>query len=218
MARTWLPTLCIAVMVAAGTWIARDFVPSKQALVANNGDSEAPSKEEDTAVHPSMDTEIDIDIDIPDDVNRLKGADLKPKLGVPKDLPAGTDEQAKPLGMVELPQDQTKAKTVVAHLKVDGSTDTDPSAKAARPPGPLAVPKKPKIALPTTYLVKQRDSFWFIAQQHYGNPLYYRALYQFNRGKIKQPDRMSVGSLVSIPTVAQLRASFPQLCPRNPDK
>ena len=50
-----------------------------------------------------------------------------------------------------------------------------------------------------TYTVKRGDCLWLIAKKFYGNGAKYTKIYEANRDKIKNPDRIYVGQVLTIP-------------------
>jgi nucleoid-associated protein YgaU len=64
-----------------------------------------------------------------------------------------------------------------------------------------------------TYRVSARDTYWRIARSVYGDPAYYRALYEHNRKEHPRADRLAVGTLLETPDLATLERLYPQYCP-----
>ena len=65
------------------------------------------------------------------------------------------------------------------------------------------------------WIVKQGDSFWSIAQESYGDGRFFRALYQTNRRLVPGFEDLSVGVEIDVPTMEQLIAEHPSLCPAD---
>lgn len=80
----------------------------------------------------------------------------------------------------------------------------------------LAIESSPKpIGLSSRVeTIREGDSFWLISQRAYGNGNYFRALYEHNRRRFPEPDRLPVGAPVEIPSVEMLRQRFPDFCPK----
>ena len=245
--RRWLPTIIVALIVAGGTWVARDMVPSRPLSQQDPSDKKAAPNT------PSTDKQSE-PASIPQDVNSQPGVQLglgpgqptvdldldfeeAPKANPqsktsawdaqnskPKPEPSllKSDAGATPLKEVTVPetvaaQDPSTAPAAIqADLKVDVERPDPPNTavKMKKWKG-----KKPKFTIhvrfPATYLTSQNDSFWRIAKRYYDNPLFYRALYHHNRRNFRRPDRLTSGSLVSIPSPKALRDAYPRLCPKD---
>lgn len=65
-----------------------------------------------------------------------------------------------------------------------------------------------------TYEIQPNDSFWTISEKCYGTGAYFKALAEHNRKRISQPDDLKVGDLVEIPSISDLEARYPNLCPK----
>jgi general secretion pathway protein D len=66
----------------------------------------------------------------------------------------------------------------------------------SRPGGVLVGPRR--------HTVEDGETFASIAQRYYGSPRLARALWWFNRGNIRQPDRLAAGDLLIVPDAGQL--------------
>ena len=64
------------------------------------------------------------------------------------------------------------------------------------------------------YTVAPNDSFWAISQKTYGSGAYFKALYEHNRKRMKDPNDLKVGQTLSVPDEATLRRLYPDLCPK----
>lgn len=51
------------------------------------------------------------------------------------------------------------------------------------------------------YQLANGDSLWRLAKKHYVNPFYWPHIYQANRNKINNPDKVKIGKFVSLPTL-----------------
>jgi len=51
----------------------------------------------------------------------------------------------------------------------------------------------------TTYTVKSGDNLWSIAKTHYGNGTYYKKIYEANKDKITNPNRIYAGQELVLP-------------------
>lgn len=65
--------------------------------------------------------------------------------------------------------------------------------KKSKPKRPVAKPKT------KTYTVKSGDCLWNIAKRFYGNGAQYTKIYNANRGKIKNPNLIYPGQVLTIP-------------------
>ena len=60
-------------------------------------------------------------------------------------------------------------------------------------------PKIEQADKPTKYVVKKGDSLWKIAGKVYHNPLKWPRIYRANKDKIKNPNRIHPGQVLTIP-------------------
>jgi nucleoid-associated protein YgaU len=63
--------------------------------------------------------------------------------------------------------------------------------------------------LPARHHLVDGESFYSIAQRYYGDGRFFRALYQFNAERIREYDSLSAGTLIVVPTIAELQQRFP---------
>ena len=66
-----------------------------------------------------------------------------------------------------------------------------------------------------TWTVKKGDSFWSIAQTHYGDGRFFRALYEENRHNVAEFENLKEGAQVVLPPVDEMLAQHPDLCPSS---
>lgn len=74
------------------------------------------------------------------------------------------------------------------------TTQTGSVAKATNAPTTTKNPKASK-----TYTVKSGDSLWAIAKKFYGNGAKYMTIYNANKSKIKNPNLIYPGQVLTIP-------------------
>lgn len=74
------------------------------------------------------------------------------------------------------------------------TTQTGSAAKATNAPTTTKNPKASK-----TYTVKSGDSLWVIAKKFYGNGAKYTMIYNSNKSKIKNPNLIYPGQVLTIP-------------------
>jgi nucleoid-associated protein YgaU len=61
------------------------------------------------------------------------------------------------------------------------------------------------------------ESLWTVAQRHYGDGRYFRALAAFNQLEDEDSDGRSPRTLLQLPTAEALRNAFPELLPADPE-
>lgn len=67
-----------------------------------------------------------------------------------------------------------------------------------------------------SYTAGPNETFWSIAERVYGDPAYFRALYEYNRDRYPQGNDLRPGDVVDLPPVATLAAKYPDLLPQAP--
>ena len=111
-----------------------------------------------------------------------------------------------------------------------GTFATSPAAEASASDGnrELDEPGLPSVAVSAErenpsdatsaaggeYVVKPSDSFWTISQTLYGSGAYFKALAEYNRSRVPDPNRLRVGDRLLAPDVADLEKAYPALCPK----
>jgi len=66
---------------------------------------------------------------------------------------------------------------------------------------------------PGTYVTREGDSFWVVAQRVYDDPRFFSALYKHNSQTAPDFDRLVAGTQLATPSKAELRILFPADCP-----
>lgn len=64
-----------------------------------------------------------------------------------------------------------------------------------------AYQQQPATSGGTTYTVVKGDSLWKIAKKHYGDPLKWPVIYNANKDKIRNPNRIYPGQVLVIPAL-----------------
>ncbi len=65
-----------------------------------------------------------------------------------------------------------------------------------------------------SYEVQPNDSFWTISEKLYGTGAYFRALAEYNGGKVANQNQLQVGQVIAAPDVAELEQKHAALCPK----
>ena len=68
---------------------------------------------------------------------------------------------------------------------------------------------------PDEYRVQTTDSLWSIAQTHYGDGRFFRALHEHNRGRITSADRLEPNTTLVIPSADELMKRYAKFCPAD---
>jgi hypothetical protein len=63
--------------------------------------------------------------------------------------------------------------------------------------------------------VMSGDSFWTIAVRYYDDGRYFRALYEFNKPRGVDFNKLTSGTTIEVPAVIVLLKMYPQLCPSD---
>jgi len=95
-----------------------------------------------------------------------------------------------------------------ATLEPPVATTPLPGNTTAAPPS--AIPRRDG----DQYVVQPNDSYWTISDRVYGTGAFFKALYEHNRKRMKNPDELKVGQVLSVPDESTLRRNYPDLCPK----
>ena len=95
---------------------------------------------------------------------------------------------------------------------------TEPAVRLPEPPKPAvtkaeqneAVNRLPAVSASKQHVVEAGDSFFTIAQQHYGDGQWFRALRLANRAIIEKHHGLQPGMSLAIPTTEELVRRFPE--------
>jgi len=87
--------------------------------------------------------------------------------------------------------------TTIRQVKVTiPKTPTEPPKAEVPKPAP---PRVDNTVTPKTYTVKRGDCLWNIAKKFYGNGAKYMKIYNANKDKIKNPNLIYTGQVLTIP-------------------
>jgi nucleoid-associated protein YgaU len=115
--------------------------------------------------------------------------DAQPTAGIATSLPATTNRYTATL------------EPPVATTPVPGNATAAP---------PAAIPRRDG----DQYVVQPNDSYWTISERVYGTGAFFKALYEHNRKRMKNPDDLKVGQVLLVPDESTLRRSYPDMCPK----
>jgi nucleoid-associated protein YgaU len=106
----------------------------------------------------------------------------------------------------------------------EASTDGAPTGfeppQQGGDPGGARIDGEPAASAPpaqqaTSIVSQEGDSFWLIAQRVYGDGRYFNALYECNRRNVPSFNEIPPGTRISTPPLEDLRARWPDVCPRE---
>jgi nucleoid-associated protein YgaU len=92
-----------------------------------------------------------------------------------------------------------------------------PPASLQTGAGSLALPQQlvgDSAARKGQYLVQPNDNFWTISEKVYGTGGYFKAIFEYNRSRHPQADRLQVGESIETPDATTLQKTYPDLCPK----
>lgn len=84
----------------------------------------------------------------------------------------------------------------VKKVKLVTNSDGTVSIKTKKTRTPSTITK---IKIPTTHKVGPNDTIWSIAKYYYGDGLMCNRIYRANKDKMKSPEELVVGSVITIP-------------------
>lgn len=101
------------------------------------------------------------------------------------------------------PEAKAAPEPAVTETPEEDVTTIQPSEPKAKPKPKTAAKPKEKYAAPAkggkTYVVKKGDTLQEISQKFYGTTKNWRKIYNANKGKIKDPNSVVVGTKLVIP-------------------
>lgn len=114
----------------------------------------------------------------------------------------------------------TVQRTQFEKSEIENKTPSSGTQLSPPPPQTFALegPSKPIDQTTRVEPIRSGDSFWLISQRAYGNGGYFRALYEHNRERFPEPDELTAGTSVEIPSSDYLRQRFPEFCPKEGGK
>ena len=71
---------------------------------------------------------------------------------------------------------------------------------------------------PLQWIIKPGDSFWKIAEKHYGSGVYHQALAKWNASIVSSEQSLKPGTVIETPHKKRLRNRFPKLVPSQPER
>lgn len=107
--------------------------------------------------------------------------------------PADQPPPAQPDAMAQTPPADTQAPVV--------AQQTPPAEAPAPAPAPVAAPEAPAASAGgsgESYTVQHGDTLMKIAFDHYGDLYKWKSIYEANRGTIKDPNVISVGTVLTL--------------------
>jgi len=161
------------------------------------------------------------------------------EMEAPADLSFGNDQPAaeEPLADTAAEAPTTDAPLADDSLAPQGAQPFDESLDppAAEPaaeaePEPAAAPPRsryqavepsappaPVAALPANgrYTIQPNDNLWKVSEKVYGNGRYFKAIYEHNKIKLPDPDRLVAGTEIAVPPPGILEDRYPALCPKQ---
>ena len=132
-----------------------------------------------------------------------------PMVAGPADAPQPEQPASQPVA-VPYPFSDPPTPQTAAYRRTAAAEQ--PLPEPSPPPQPEAATSNPPPR-PDYATTLAGDSFWRIAERVYGDPRYYRALFEHNRNWIAYPDQIEQGFRVMTPSEEELRRRFPKLCP-----
>ncbi len=158
----------------------------------------------------------------PIQANELRGGDFAvkpaPSLAVnsaPDSTAEVNPESKQHIAVTGVPIVASMAKDLPSFTTTARSTTEtqEPQVVGAAPP----IDEQDQLATPIEespfHLVRTGESFWTIAQLHYDDGRYFRALYKHNELHVTDFDQLIPGSRLETPSVQTLVQRWPELCP-----
>jgi nucleoid-associated protein YgaU len=99
-----------------------------------------------------------------------------------------------------------------ARNSADSAYDEVPSLDLQPADQPHILPTTAIRPIGGTLRTLRDDSFWSISERVYGTGVYFKALYEHNRERFPEPDRIAQGREVEVPSLDELQRLYPELC------
>ena len=115
--------------------------------------------------------------------------------------------------VLEPPGNFGSARTeTIGSDSVDSAYDEGPSLDLQPADQPHILPTTAIRPIGGTLRALRDDSFWSISERVYGTGVYFKALYEHNRERFPEPDRIAQGGEVEVPSLDALKRLYPDLC------
>jgi len=115
--------------------------------------------------------------------------------------------------VLEPPGNFGSARTeTIGSDSVDSAYDEGPSLDLQPADQPHILPTTAIRPIGGTLRALRDDSFWSISERVYGTGVYFKALYEHNRERFLEPDRIAQGGEVEVPSLDALKRLYPDLC------
>jgi len=98
----------------------------------------------------------------------------------------------------EAPSADAKNK-VWDKIKAVDATHSDLTADISAPAGGVGGPSGVSVSAPRTYTVQKGDTLSKISKQYYGDANKYMRIFEANKDKLKDPDKIQPGQVLTIP-------------------
>jgi nucleoid-associated protein YgaU len=98
----------------------------------------------------------------------------------------------------EAPSADAKNK-VWDKIKAVDATHADLTADISAPAGGVGGPSGASVSAPRTYTVQKGDTLSKISKQYYGDANKYMRIFEANKDKLKDPDKIQPGQVLTIP-------------------
>jgi len=147
--------------------------------------------------------------------HRAPAAEADPVEAIDAAEQAGVHEE--PAVATAAAQASAQPRNTPRLLTGDAAGSSAQSATHRAAPADAVVPTSAETeateAPPGFYKVAAGDTYWRISRAIYGDPGYYRALYEHNRQRFPRADKLPAGTELATPALATLEQMHPEFCP-----